>query len=368
MSKRVRLVDIAERLNITKVSVSKALRDHPDISRETRELVKKTAAEMGYSPNLLARSLSSQKTHTLGVVVPKIAHTFFASIIDAIQVEATKEGYGIVLAVSNERADLERQHIDRLLAMRVDGLLVSVSQQAPDLEIYKQVRVMRVPLVFFDRRIESLPFASVTVDDRSGARQGVEHFIDEGYTRIAHIAGSLETEIGRARLLGYKDALSAHGIPLKGTWVIDGGFDEHHGYRAARQLVSNQDDVPDVVFAATFPIGLGVRAALKEIDPELHDRIQIVSFGVGGFDETYVYPHVCIRQPTREMGQEAVRLLLSEVDAIDGHDEAPESVHRILQTSLTLPTDSHGLGGDGSAAAESDGADASRVGKTESNR
>ncbi|MEX0748082.1 MAG: LacI family DNA-binding transcriptional regulator, partial [Rhodothermales bacterium] len=116
MAKRVRLVDIAERLNITKVSVSKALRDHPDISKETRALVKKMAAEMGYSPNLLARSLSSRRTHTLGVVVPKIAHTFFASVIDAIQDEATQLGYGIVLAVSNERADLERQHIERLLA------------------------------------------------------------------------------------------------------------------------------------------------------------------------------------------------------------------------------------------------------------
>ena len=140
MAKRVRLVDIAERLNITKVSVSKALRDHPDISRQTRELVKKTAAEMGYSPNLLARSLSSQKTNTLGVVVPKIAHTFFATAIDAIQEEATRLGYGIVLAVSNEQSDLERQHIERLLAMRVDGLLISVSQEEPDVEIYKRIR------------------------------------------------------------------------------------------------------------------------------------------------------------------------------------------------------------------------------------
>src|SRR5690625_1854009 len=125
MSKRVRLIDIAERLNITKVSVSKALRDHPDISRETRELVNKTADEMGYSPNLLARSLSSRKSLTLGVVVPKIAHTFFASVIDAIQSEATDAGYGIVLAVSNETAELEGRHIERLLSMRVDGLLVS---------------------------------------------------------------------------------------------------------------------------------------------------------------------------------------------------------------------------------------------------
>jgi LacI family transcriptional regulator len=351
MPKRVRLVDIAEHLNITKVSVSKALRDHPDISRQTRELVKKTAAEMGYSPNLLARSLSSRKTNTLGVVLPKIAHSFFASVIDAIQAHATEEGYGIVLAVSNERADLERQHIERLLAMRVDGLLVSVSQEAPDLEVYEKVRTMRVPLVFFDRRIDSLPFASVTVDDRGGARRGVEHSINGGFTKIAHIAGSLDTEIGRARLHGFQDAMNANGIPIRDSWVIGGGFDEYHGYRAARQLFVDHEDVPEVIFAVTFPVGLGVRAALKEIDPALPSRIQIVSFGVGGFDETFLYPHVCVRQPTQKMGEEAVRLLLDEVDAMDSHDDSPEPVHRVLETSLVLPTDGHGLGDDAAGGA-----------------
>lgn len=340
MPKRVRLVDIAERLNITKVSVSKALRDHPDISKETRELVKETAAEMGYSPNLLARSLSSRKTFTLGVVVPKIAHTFFASVIDAIQAEATREGYGIVLAVSNERADLERQHIERLLAMRVDGLLVSVSQEAPDLDVYEKVRAMRVPLVFFDRRIESLPFASVTVDDRRGALHAVEHLIDAGFTKIAHIAGSLDTEIGRARLLGYREALDARGISIRDTWIIGGGFDEHHGYRATRQLFEDENDVPEVIFAATFPVGLGARAALKEIDPSLLGQIQIVSFGVGGFDEKLLYPHFCVRQPTQKMGVEAVHLLLDSVDGMDD-DADSEPEHRILETTLVAPTDGH---------------------------
>ncbi len=342
MAKRVRLIDIAERLNITKVSVSKALRDHPDISRQTRELVKKTAAEMGYSPNLLARSLSSQKTNTLGVVVPKIAHTFFATAIDAIQEEATRLGYGIVLAVSNEHSDLERQHIERLLAMRVDGLLISVSQEDPDREIYERIQSMKIPLVFFDRRIADLPFSSVTVDDFGGALRGVEYMIEQGYTRIAHIAGSLDTEIGRARLEGYLEALKRHDIPRRDEWVIDGGFDERHGYRAANQLL-RQDVRPEVIFAATFPVGLGVRAAIREsIDSE---DVEIISFGVGGFDEFFLYPHFCVRQPAGEMGRQAVRLLLEEVDAIDEDDDPIEPRHIVLETSLMLPTDEHGLDG-----------------------
>lgn len=342
MAKRVRLVDIAERLNITKVSVSKALRDHPDISRQTRELVKKTAAEMGYSPNLLARSLSSQKTNTLGVVVPKIAHTFFATAIDAIQEEATRVGYGIVLAVSNEQSALERQHIERLLAMRVDGLLISVSQEEPDLDVYKRIRTMKVPLVFFDRRVADLPFSSVVVDDLGGAERGVEHMIEQGYTRIAHIAGSLDTEIGTARLDGYLQALEKHDLPRRSEWIIDGGFDERHGYRAAQRLLK-QELLPEVIFAVTFPVGLGVRAAFRESERDDLEAIQVVSFGVGGFDEFFLYPHFCVRQPTDEMGRQAVRLLLEDVDAIDDGHEPAEPREIVLETSLVLPSDGHGL-------------------------
>ncbi|HEX7071134.1 MAG TPA: LacI family DNA-binding transcriptional regulator [Rhodothermales bacterium] len=336
MTRRVRLVDIAERLNITKVSVSKALRDHPDISRETRALVKKTAAEMGYSPNLVARSLSSRKSNVIGVVVPKIAHTFFSSVIDAVQEHATENGYGILLAVSNERSDLEKEAIERLLAMRVDGLLVSVSQQRPDLAIYDKVREMRVPLVFFDRAVEDLPFSSVTVDDRGGARLAVEKLIESGCRNIAHIAGSLSTNIGRDRLAGYEDALQAGGIALDPSLVVDGGFDERHGYEACKRILSGGRK-PDSIFCVSFPVGLGARAALTETNPDLLGRVQIAAFGDGGMGDFYTYPHYCVRQPVRELGTRAVALLLEEIEA-DQLGEYGESLrHEVLDTELIVP-------------------------------
>ncbi len=333
MTRKVRLSDIAERLNLTKVSVSKALRDHPDISKDTRELVKKTAAEMGYSPNLLARSLSSQQSLTLGVVVPKIAHTFFASAIDAIQSEATGAGYGIVLAVSNENAELERRHIERLLAMRVDGLLVSTSQQKPDLDIYERVRTMGVPLVFFDRRIEEVPFSSVTVDDYGGAYEAVEYLVRQGCRAIAHIAGTPDVAIGRRRREGYEAALRAHGIERRAPWVIEGGFDEWHGYRAFQAMLRDGGPLPEAVLAVSFPVGLGVHAAMLEHDPALQDRVRIVAFGEGGLNEWYTYPHTCVRQPTRAIGQEAVRLLLEHINGTGG---APPR-HVVLPTELLTP-------------------------------
>lgn len=332
MAKRVRLSDIAECLNITKVGVSKALRDHPDISAETRELVKRTAAEMGYMPNLLARSLSSKRSHTLGVVVPKIAHTFFSSVIEAIQEEATKEGYGIVLAVSNETAALERQHIERLLAMRVDGLLVSVSKEYPDLNVYERVRDMNVPLVFFDRHIEDLGFSSVTVDDWGGAFRAVEYMIAQGSTRVAHVAGTSKVGIGQKRRAGYEAALRKHGLPLREHWIVEGGFDEWHGYDAYVQILRS-GDVPDAIFAVTFPVSLGVRGALREHRPDLLENTQITSFGMGGPNEFYVAPYACIRQRTGEMGRRAVRILLDEIE----REVAVPPQHLVLTTDLVTP-------------------------------
>ena len=332
MAQRVRLIDIAERLGLTKVSVSKALRDHPDISADTRELVKRTAAEMGYTPNLLARSLSSKRSRTLGVVVPKVAHTFFSSVIDAIQRRATEEGYGIVLAVSNETAALERQHIERLLAMHVDGLLVSVSKEPPDLAIYERVRDLKVPLVFFDRQVPGLGFSSVTVDDRAGAERGVERLIEDGHRAIAHIAGTRDVEIGEARRAGFEAAMRKHGLPVRDEWVVEGGFDEDHGYRAFEQILRS-GEIPEAVFAVTFPVSLGVRGALRAVRPDLLDKIAICAFGEGKPSEFYAYPHLCVRQPTDAMGEVALRLLLDQIEG----DAPEEPQHVVLETDVVTP-------------------------------
>lgn len=336
MSSRVRQIDIARKLNLSKVSVSKALRDHPDISEETRRLVKKTAAEMGYMPNLLARSLTARRSSTLGVVVPKIAHTFFSSVIDAIQARATGEGYGIILAVSNENAALERQHIERLMAMRVDGLLISVSQETRDTAIFERVQQMRIPLVFFDRKMEGLGFGSVTVDDWKGAYDAVEYAINKGYRRIAHIGGTRDALIGRRRLEGFEAAMADHDISVDSSLVVTGGFDERHGYNAFRRILE-LDTLPEVIFTVTFPVGIGVRGAMREHAPELMDTIEIIAFGDGGLDEFYTYPHVCVRQPTDEMGALAVDILLEQIDS----EGAAEPREEILRTMIVTPDTHH---------------------------
>lgn len=328
---RVRLIDIAEKLNLSKVSVSKALRDHPDISKDTRELIKKTAAEMGYVPNLLARSLSSQRTRMVGVVVPKVAHVFFASVLDGIIDHAASEGYEVVVTISQEQGELEQKHIETLLSMHVDGMLVSVSEDAVEHSIYDRVRKLGVPLVFFDRSPDGLGFSTVRVDDEGGAYAGVSRLIEEGATVIAHLAGFGHTSIGRARRKGYERALRERGIEPREEWVVEGGFGEQYGYDGFRELYA-RGVRPDAVFSATFPVTMGMVMAMREIDPSLERSIKMLTFDTGGMQRLAAFPYYCIRQDATQLGERAIGELLRIID-----DDNAESREIILPTEVFGP-------------------------------
>ena len=146
--------DIADSLNVSRITVSKALRDHPDISVEMKEKVRKAVEELGYSPNLIAKQLTLRKTYTLGIVIPDLENSFFAYLVDSIIDASTERDYHIILTVSREKEEHERNNIRNLIGMRVDGLLVCVSQKTSDYKIFEHVRKMKIPLVFFDRAIK----------------------------------------------------------------------------------------------------------------------------------------------------------------------------------------------------------------------
>ncbi len=313
MRKKVTLKDIALRLNVTKVTVSKALRNHPDISDNTKQKVKEIADQLGYRPNLLARSLTSSRSKTIGVVVPKIAHNFFAHIVAGIQKHANANGYEIVLKLSEESEKLENKHIEGLLSMQVEGLLVSVSMETRNTDLYKWLRMMQVPLVFFDRNIMGIGFNSVIMDDRKAAKNGVAELLKRGCVNIAHLAGYQHVNIGKERLLGYKEALSENGSKPVMDMVVEGGFDEEAGYYGFKTLLKRRI-VPDGLFTVTYPVGLGAYMAMQEIAPELMDDIKMLAFGDSGIRGAVPYPQYYIDQPALEMGKKAAELLINEIE------------------------------------------------------
>ena len=310
--KQITLADIAEALNVSKVTISKALRNHPDIGEAMKQKVRNTAEKLGYVPNFMARNLSSQRSQTIGLVVPKIAHHFFAATIEAIYETAYEHNYEVILTVSQESAANEKKHIQTLLSMRVDGLLVSTSEQTKDTAVFKTANKRGVPLVFFDRAPDNSEFSMVTSDDEGGSYQAVRRMIRVGYTNIAHLAGYRHTNIGAKRRAGYERAMQEGGAALKPELIIEGGFSETDGYYGFFKLFK-QAPLPQAIFAVTYPVALGILLAADEIGIKIPDDLDLLCFGGSEYNRFIKPPLSFVDQPTEVLGKTAVELLLSEI-------------------------------------------------------
>ncbi|MFH0736454.1 MAG: LacI family DNA-binding transcriptional regulator [bacterium] len=306
--KPTKLEDLAKILGVSKVTISKALRDHSDISDEMKIKVKKLAENMGYRPNMMARNLSSRRSNILGLVVPKIAHFFFSSIIEAIYDTAIEKNYESVIMVSQESAEREKQHIESLISMRVDGLIISITEKTQDISVFERVIKMNIPIVFIDR-IPNIPnVPSVTVDDKGGAFAAVEHFIQKGYRKIGLMGGYDYINIGRARTEGFYEAMNKYNVPVNEKWIIKGGFGETDGYKGFKKMIES-GEMPEAILAATYPVALGLYEAASEIGIKIPADVNVMCFGNNIYK--YMAPSVFdfVSQPSEELGRQAVNLL-----------------------------------------------------------
>lgn len=329
--KAITLNDIANRLNVSTVTVSKALRNHPDISPATTKLIKKVAEELGYTPNIMARNLSARKSNTIGVVIPKIAHFFFGSIIEHIYNVAFEHNYEIILTVSQENPEREKRHIHTLLAMKVDGIIISITQETNDYEIFNMVKRRGIPIVFIDRIPQIENINSVAVNDRQGAFKAIEHAIKLGYRKIGHLAGYTNINIGRDRKQGFIDAMNSYGIEINSDWIIEGGFGEKYGYDAFMRLY-HQKNLPDLFLTVTYPVALGVYIAAAEVGLKIPDDIDIICFGNAEVQNFLSPPLSCIDQPTQLISEASMDLIMKSIKEPD----ELETRNIIIDTQLIL--------------------------------
>ncbi|MBN1542949.1 LacI family DNA-binding transcriptional regulator [candidate division KSB1 bacterium] len=308
----ITLSDLAKELNVSRVTVSKALRDHPDISSATKKRVKALAEERGYSPNLMARSLSSRRSRTIGLVVPKITDYFYPTIIKAIYDALYRSDYQALLAVSYEDPEREIQYIESFLAMRVDGLLVSVTENTHAHSAFDKVKRMGIPLVMFDRILDIPHVSCVRVNDHQAAYRAVEHAIEKGYKRIANLASFATSPVGRDRLQGYLDAMRDHGLPIEPEWVIQGGFSQEHGYEGFMKIYRSSR-LPEIIFTAGFSVALGVYKAATEMNVQIPQDIDLIFIGDGEVNPfaSQSLSHMVL--PVEDMGEKVVDVLLKEI-------------------------------------------------------
>lgn len=313
MTKRIKLEDIAKELNTTKVTISKALRDHPDISDERKKEIKAKAEELGYIPNIAARNLSARKTNTIGVIVPVISNYFFANVIESIYKEAFKSNYEIILAVSQESRDIEKKHIESMLSMNVDSIIISVVENSDNIEILEKVKQLKVPTIFFDRTLKVEGFSKVTSDNRKGAYLATKQALGCGYKNIFHFGGKDNSNIALERYEGFKKAMSEYNINNIESLRIPVGYSQEEGYQAFKDLIS-KNNIPECIFTVTFPVALGIYNAAKEAGIDIPDQMDLVSFGTSEINE-YLNPRIsCIDPDPIELGKITFEIALKKIE------------------------------------------------------
>lgn len=316
MSSNVTLKHIAEALGVSAMTVSRALNDRDNVDEKTKQRVREKAQSMGYTPNRVAKSLVSRKTHTIGVVIPEITHAFFPEVVRGIEEVAYNSDYQLFLTNANEQFDREKEAIETLRAQRVDGLLISSSLAKEDYSFYENIIGGGAKVVFFDRCIEDIGASCVSVNDRESSQKITEHLIKKhGYTKIAHLSGPQKVSIGKKRLLGYRDAMDAHNLAINENWIVQAGFKEDTGYEAMVRLIEQaENNLPEAIVAVNDPTAIGAIQAIKEFGFSVPDDIAIVGFTDDIRSSLLEVPLTTVHQPAYAMGEQAAQKLIAYIE------------------------------------------------------
>jgi LacI family transcriptional regulator len=305
------IVDIARKLGLSAMTVSRALNGNGEVSTKTRERVIACAAALGYHPNRWARSLVTRKSLIVGVVIPDIAHSFFTEIVTGIEEVIEKAGYDILLCHSRSDPARERAEIEMLTGSRADGLIVAPVQPEDQPEPFEELRRREVPFVLVDRFFAGEEFYRVGVDDRAAGRLATSYLLDLGHRSVAHIAGpSIST--GSLRRRGYLDALRAAGVASRKDWIVAADFDIEGGREAMHRLLK-AGTPPTAVFAANDPMAIGAVYACREAGLRVPEDVSIV--GAGNIEGPH-HPNpflTTIEWPRVEQGRVAAELLLAAI-------------------------------------------------------
>ena len=306
------IIDIAKAAGISVSTVSRALKNHPDISVQTKAVVKQIAKEMDYQPNLIAQSLNSRETHTLGVIVPDIENPFFASILSSIQHTASVSGYKVMICQSNESHKAEVEHVQMLMTNWVDGLLICHSKETVSFEHIKLQLKKGIPIIHFDRVCEEVDTPKVLLDDINGAEQITEHLIQQGCNKIAVIAGPKHLLITRRRLQGYQNALQKHQIIFNQDLIAYTDFTKKSIHVALNTFLGFTTK-PDAIFCISDSSAIHTILYLKSQKIKIPEQICVAGFGNDHIGEVIEPGLTSFDLHSSKVGQAAVELFFDKV-------------------------------------------------------
>jgi LacI family transcriptional regulator len=304
---------IAGELGVSITTVSKVLNNREDIGHATRARVLAKVAELGYQPNAVARSLTLRRTHTLGVVIPDLMHSFFVEIVAGLEAVASARGYGLLLCSSNEDPAKERQELEMLRQRQVDGIVLGSASATGNTDLLQQLTSLGIGLVMIDRDDHpDVRCDRVVTDDEEVGRLATAHLIKQGRGAIAHVTGTAVVHAKR-RADGYRAALKSAGLKPKPEWIVRGGFKEADGYRAMKKLLDMRPRV-DAVFAANDPSAIGAMKAIWDAKLQVPDDLAVVGAGDIALGDLLRVPLTTISWSREDQGKAAAELLLERID------------------------------------------------------
>jgi len=308
----ITIIDIAKILGISKSTVSRALKNHPDISQATKDAVNRLAENLKYIPNAVAASFRNRKSKVIGLIVPQISCFFFPSVVRGVEEIVHKRGYNLLILQSNESYEREVENLNILIANNVEGILASVSLETKNFDHFQHVIDIALPIVFFDRVVNDMNVDTVLVDDVTGSFKAVNHLLDAGRRRVAICVANMNLLISRNRLQGYKNALIERGITVDEELIISCESTEETEQETLRLL--NMENPPDSIFAISDLTMTGVMKAIFQKGLKVPDGISVVGFCEEPFRSMYNPPLSSIEPMGFEIGKKSTELLFERID------------------------------------------------------
>lgn len=308
----VTIYDIAKALDISPATVSRGLKDHPGIRKDTKKKILDAAKKMGYQHNTFASNLRKKHTNTIGVIIPRLNSYFMSTVISGMQKVANTHGYNLIISQSEESYKKEITSVQTLFNSRIDGLMVSLAYDTPNTDHFKLFLNKKIPLIFFDRVIQHPGCTSIVIDNKQAGYEATMHLIEQGCKRIVHIDGDLNRNVYADRLDGYKMALAESGIPYDAARVIKNSLTDEGGVAAAEQILKMKKR-PDGIFTANDTSAVACMRDLKAAGIKIPEDIAVVGFNNDPIARVIEPNLTTIHYPGLEIGEQAASTLIQQL-------------------------------------------------------
>ena len=308
-SNEVTIYDVAKALNLSPSTVSRALKDHPHIRKETKKKIIATAAEMGYRHNKFASSLRQKHTNTIGVVVPRLNSHFMASALSGIEKVTSENGYGLIISQSQESWRKEISCVSTLFNSRVDGLLVSLAFETKNLDHFNIFFNKNIPVIFFDRVADYHGCINVIIDNYKAGYEAASHLLEQGCKRIAHLGGNMLRNVYSERFRGFRQALYENNVEFDQSLLFITDMSEQAGIEVAASILKMKPR-PDGIFTANDTTAVSAIVELEKAGINIPEDIAVVGFNNEPISQ-FVQPNLTtVNYPSAEIGEIAATSLI----------------------------------------------------------